>query len=116
MRDIEISNTLKELGIPAHILGYPYLRHAIKMVMEDMSIAYSICKQLYPEVAKHFDSTSARVERACRHAIELAYNNRENIFAWINIFCTEAKPTVGCFIASVADYLRIRENRRANDE
>lgn len=112
-RDLEaaITNIIHEIGVPAHIKGYLYLRKAITMVYEDIELLGSITKVLYPDVAKHFNTTSSRVERAIRHAIEVAWS-RGNIEAISSLFgytvnASKAKPTNSEFIAMVADKLRL---------
>lgn len=113
----EITNILHEIGVPAHIKGYLYLRESIAMVYNNIEILGSITKVLYPEVAKKYRTTSSRVERAIRHAIEVAWN-RGNIDAISAIFSytvslAKSKPTNSEFIAMIADRLRL-EHRRAS--
>ncbi|NLC95067.1 MAG: sporulation transcription factor Spo0A [Bacilli bacterium] len=113
----EITNILHEIGVPAHIKGYLYLRESIAMVYHNIEILGSITKVLYPEVAKKFRTTSSRVERAIRHAIEVAWN-RGNIDAISSIFSytvslSKSKPTNSEFIAMIADRLRL-EHRKAS--
>lgn len=112
-RDLEsdITNIIHEIGVPAHIKGYMYLREAITMVYNDIELLGSITKVLYPDVAKHFNTTSSRVERAIRHAIEVAWS-RGNVDAISSLFgytvsVSKAKPTNSEFIAMVADRLRL---------
>lgn len=107
----EITTILHEIGVPAHIKGYLFLREAISMVYNDIDLLGSITKVLYPEVAKKFRTTSSRVERAIRHAIEVAWN-RGNIDAIASIFSytisiSKSKPTNSEFIAMIADKLRL---------
>ncbi len=113
----EITTILHEIGVPAHIKGYLYLRESISMVYANIEILGSITKVLYPEVAKKFRTTSSRVERAIRHAIEVAWN-RGNIDAISSIFSytvslAKSKPTNSEFIAMIADRLRL-EHRKAS--
>ncbi|ERJ13769.1 sporulation transcription factor Spo0A [Haloplasma contractile] len=113
----EITNILHEIGVPAHIKGYLYLRESISMVYNNIEILGSITKVLYPDVAKKFRTTSSRVERAIRHAIEVAWN-RGNIDAISQIFSytvslSKSKPTNSEFIAMIADKLRL-EHRKAS--
>ncbi len=113
----EITAILHEIGVPAHIKGYLYLRESISMVYNNIEILGSITKVLYPEVAKKFRTTSSRVERAIRHAIEVAWN-RGNIDAISSIFSytvslAKSKPTNSEFIAMIADRLRL-EHRKAS--
>ena len=107
----EITNILHEMGVPAHIKGYLYLRESINMVYNDIELLGSITKVLYPDVAKKYKTTASRVERAIRHAIEVAWN-RGNIEAISNIFgytvsVSKSKPTNSEFIAMIADKLRL---------
>lgn len=109
--EADITNIIHEIGVPAHIKGYMYLREAISMVYNDIELLGSITKVLYPEIAKHFNTTASRVERAIRHAIEVAWS-RGNIEAISSLFgytvsVTKAKPTNSEFIAMVADRLRL---------
>lgn len=112
-RDLEtdITNIIHEIGVPAHIKGYLYLREAISMVYHDIDLLGSITKVLYPDIAKQFNTTASRVERAIRHAIEVAWS-RGNIDAISSLFgytvsVSKAKPTNSEFIAMVADKLRL---------
>lgn len=109
--DVEITNILHEIGVPAHIKGYLYLRESITMVFNNIEILGSITKNLYPVVAKKYKTTSSRVERAIRHAIEVAWN-RGNVDAISSIFSytisyNKSKPTNSEFIAMLADKLRL---------
>lgn len=109
--EADITNIIHEIGVPAHIKGYLYLRKAITMVYEDIELLGSITKVLYPDVAKHFNTTASRVERAIRHAIEVAWS-RGNIESISSIFgytinVSKAKPTNSEFIAIIADRLRL---------
>ncbi len=106
-----ITKVLHELGIPAHIKGYQYLREAIELVINDVEFLGAITKELYPEVADNFNTTSSRVERAIRHAIEVAWE-RGNMEALNRYFGNSvnsegAKPTNSQFIAKIADQLRL---------
>lgn len=107
----EITSIIHEIGVPAHIKGYMYLREAITMVYNDIELLGSITKVLYPDIAKTFNTTASRVERAIRHAIEVAWN-RGNIDSIVALFGytinnSKAKPTNSEFIAMVADRLRL---------
>lgn len=109
--DASITNIIHEIGVPAHIKGYMYLREAISMVYNDIELLGSITKVLYPDIAKKFNTTASRVERAIRHAIEVAWS-RGNIDSISSLFGytvshSKAKPTNSEFIAMVADKLRI---------
>lgn len=109
--DSRITGVIHEIGVPAHIKGYLYLREAITMVYHNLELLGSITKILYPEIAKKYNTTPSRVERAIRHAIEVAWN-RGNIDSINRLFSntvnsTKAKPTNSEFIAMVADRLRL---------
>lgn len=109
--DHEITELLHEIGVPAHIKGYMYLRESITMVYNNVEILGGITKVLYPTVAKKFKTTSSRVERAIRHSIEVAWN-RGNVDAISQIFAytisyNKSKPTNSEFIAMIADKLRL---------
>ena len=109
--DASITTIIHEIGVPAHIKGYLYLREAISMVYNDIELLGSITKVLYPDIAKKFNTTASRVERAIRHAIEVAWS-RGNIDSISSLFgytvsMSKAKPTNSEFIAMVADRLRL---------
>ena len=109
--DMQVTDLIKEIGIPPHIKGYGYLREAIQMVYLNVDLLSSVTKILYPDIAKKFDTTSSRVERAIRHAIEVAWN-RGNYEAIADLFGYSShhmkqKPTNSEFIAMVADKLRM---------
>ncbi len=112
--DIEmmVTEIIHEIGIPAHIKGYQYLRHAIIMVVDNLDIINSITKELYPTVAKDFNTTPSRVERAIRHAIEVAWDRGDtdvlNSFFGYTIANSKGKPTNSEFIAMIADKLRLQ--------
>ncbi|MBE3553720.1 MAG: sporulation transcription factor Spo0A [Thermicanus sp.] len=111
--DAKITSIIHEIGVPAHIKGYIYLREAITMVYQNIEILGAITKVLYPEVAKKFNTTPSRVERAIRHAIEVAWQrgNMDSISKYFGytVSNTKAKPTNSEFIAMVADKLRIED-------
>lgn len=114
LRDIESSVTkvIHEIGVPAHIKGYQYLRDAIMMAIKDMDIINSITKQLYPNIARQYNTTPSRVERAIRHAIEVAWGRGQvevldNLFGY-TIQTAKGKPTNSEFIAMIADKLRLQ--------
>lgn len=116
--DREITDILHEIGIPAHIRGYQYIRESILLVYEDLEILNGITKILYPTVAAKYKTTASRVERAIRHAIEVAWV-RGNIDTITDIFSytisyNKAKPTNSEFIAMIADKLRIAHNKKTN--
>jgi len=103
----KITNIFITVGIPAHIKGYQFLREAIKLSMENPDIINSITKKLYPSIAEKFDTSASKVERAIRHAIEVAWNrgkieNINSIFG-LTVYSNNEKPTNGEFIALVAD-------------
>lgn len=105
--DEKISNIFITVGIPAHIKGYQFLREAIKMAVDNPEIINSITKQLYPSIAERFETSSSKVERAIRHAIEVAWNrgkieNINSLFG-VRVYSSNEKPTNGEFIALVAD-------------
>ena len=106
-----VTNVIHEVGVPAHIKGYQYLREAIMMVVNDIDIINQITKQLYPEIAEKYKTTPSRVERAIRHAIEVAWGRGqtdtvENIFGY-TVSAAKGKPTNSEFIAMIADKLRL---------
>ena len=107
--DEKIANLFISVGIPAHIKGYQFLREAIKMTIETPDIINSITKRLYPSIAERYNTSASKVERAIRHALEVAWNrgkieNINNIFG-IKIYTPNDKPTNGEFIALIADKL-----------
>ncbi len=109
--DANITSIIHEIGVPAHIKGYQYLREAITMVYNNIEILGAITKTLYPDIAVKFKTTPSRVERAIRHAIEVAWT-RGNIDSISQLFgytinISKSKPTNSEFIAMVADKLRI---------
>ncbi len=109
--DASITSIIHEIGVPAHIKGYLYLREAITMVYNDIELLGSITKILYPNIAKKYNTTASRVERAIRHAIEVAWS-RGNVDSISSLFgytvsLSKAKPTNSEFIAMVADKLRL---------
>ena len=106
-----VTNVIHEIGVPAHIKGYQYLREAIMMVINDIDVINQITKQLYPEIAMRYHTTPSRVERAIRHAIEVAWARGkneavENIFGY-TVSAAKGKPTNSEFIAMIADKLRL---------
>lgn len=109
--EAKITNVIHEIGVPAHIKGYQYLREAISMVIEDMDLLGAITKELYPNIANVFNTTPSRVERAIRHAIEVAWTRGKvetinKIFGY-TVNTNKGKPTNSEFIAMVADKLRL---------
>lgn len=106
-----VTNIIHEVGVPAHIKGYQYLREAIIMVVNNIDVINQITKQLYPEIAEKYGTTPSRVERAIRHAIEVAWGRGqtetvENIFGY-TVSAAKGKPTNSEFIAMIADKLRL---------
>ena len=107
----DVTNMIHEIGVPAHIKGYQYLREAIMMSVEDQSMISSITKILYPTIAKRFQTTPSRVERAIRHAIEVAWSRGrmetlDALFGY-TIDTGKGKPTNSEFIALIADRIRL---------
>ncbi len=107
-----VTKIIHQIGVPAHIKGYQYLRTAIIMTMHDTELINSITKQLYPGVAKKYGTTASRVERAIRHAIEVAWDRGDvdtiNSYFGYTVQSARGKPTNSEFIALVADNLRLR--------
>ena len=111
-REIIITDILHQVGVPAHIKGYHYLRKAILIALADMKVIDSVTKELYPAVVRYFDTTPSRVERAIRHAIEVAWDRGDvdvltNYFGY-TIQNTRGKPTNSEFIAMIADRIRLK--------
>ena len=107
-----VTECIHELGVPAHIKGYQYIRTAIMMVVENMDMLNYITKQLYPEIAHAYNTTASRVERAIRHSIEVAWTRGKpetmnEIFGY-TIHTGKGKPTNSEFIAMVADRIRLQ--------
>ena len=114
VRDLEkdVTDMIHELGVPAHIKGYQYLREAIMMAVEDIDMLGSITKILYPTIAKKYQTTASRVERAIRHAIEVAWSRGkmetlDALFGY-TINTGKGKPTNSEFIALIADKLQLQ--------
>lgn len=112
-RDLEqdVTDMIHEIGVPAHIKGYQYLREAIMMSVDDPAMISSITKILYPTIAKRFQTTPSRVERAIRHAIEVAWSRGrmetlDALFGY-TIDTGKGKPTNSEFIALIADRIRL---------
>jgi two-component system response regulator (stage 0 sporulation protein A) len=109
--DYEVTNIIHQMGVPAHIKGYQYLRDAILLVIAEVNLLGAVTKELYPMIAEKYQTTPSRVERAIRHAIELAWD-RGNVelmsrYFGYTINLEKGKPTNSEFIAMVADRLRI---------
>lgn len=112
--EAEITEIIHEVGVPAHIKGYQYLREAIMMSVNDMEMLNSITKILYPSIAKKFQTTPSRVERAIRHAIEVAWSRGkmdtiDEMFGY-TINNGKGKPTNSEFIALITDRIRLHMN------
>jgi two-component system response regulator (stage 0 sporulation protein A) len=108
---IQVTEILHQIGVPAHIKGYHYLRDSIIMAIETPDIINAVTKQLYPGVAKRYGTTASRVERAIRHAIEVAWDRGDvdvlNSYFGYTIHNTRGKPTNSEFIAMISDRLRL---------
>lgn len=116
--EIIVTDIIHQIGIPAHIKGYHYLREAILLSIEDKEMLESVTKQLYPTVAKKFNTTASRVERAIRHAIETAWDRGDidtinNLFGY-TVSVGKGKPTNSEFIALITDNLRLKYKNNAN--
>ncbi len=113
-----VTDIIHEIGVPAHIKGYQYLREAIILTINDMDIINAVTKVLYPEVARKFNTTPSRVERAIRHAIEVAWDRGDietlQKFFGYTVSNIKGKPTNSEFIAMIADCLSLR--RRAAEQ
>ena len=110
--EMRVTDILHQVGVPAHIKGYQYLRDAILMAIDDEDIINAVTKRLYPGVAKKHATTSSRVERAIRHAIEVAWDRGDveilNSYFGYTIHSTRGKPTNSEFIAMIADKFRLQ--------
>ena len=110
--ELKVTEILHEIGVPAHIKGYHYLRDSIIMSVEHPEIINAVTKQLYPSVAKKYETTSSRVERAIRHAIEVAWDRGDvdvlNSYFGYTIHNDRGKPTNSEFIAMISDKLRLQ--------
>ncbi|MBE6599514.1 MAG: sporulation transcription factor Spo0A [Ruminococcaceae bacterium] len=110
--ETQVTKIIHQIGVPAHIKGYQYLRTAIMMTISDSEIINSVTKVLYPSVAKKYQTTTSRVERAIRHAIEVAWDRGDldtlNAYFGYTIQNSRGKPTNSEFIAMIADNLRLK--------
>ncbi|MBR2343100.1 MAG: sporulation transcription factor Spo0A [Clostridia bacterium] len=110
--EAQVTKIIHQIGVPAHIKGYQYLRCAILMTIDDNEVINSVTKVLYPTVAKKFQTTTSRVERAIRHAIEVAWDRGDvdtlNSYFGYTIQNSRGKPTNSEFIAMIADNLRLK--------
>ena len=117
-RDLErqITGIIHDIGVPAHIKGYQYLREAIMLTVADMDIINAVTKVLYPTVAKKFGTTASRVERAIRHAIEVAWDRGDletlQKYFGYTVNGAKGKPTNSEFVAMIADRISLEESRR----
>ena len=114
--EVKVTNIIHEIGVPAHIKGYQYLRDGIMMVVDNIEVINQITKQLYPDLAKKYKTTPSRVERAIRHAIEVAWSRGqvetvESIFGY-TVSSNKGKPTNSEFIAMIADKLRLEHRKQ----
>ena len=111
--EADVTAIIHEVGVPAHIKGYQYVREAIIMAVQDMDVINAVTKVLYPEVAKRFHTTPSRVERAIRHAIEVAWDrgDLETLQGYFGytVNSSKGKPTNSEFIAMIADRLRLHK-------
>ncbi len=112
----EVTEMLHEIGVPAHIKGYQYVREAIVLTVQNMEIINAVTKVLYPEVAKRFGTTPSRVERAIRHAIEVAWDRGDletlQKYFGYTVSISKGKPTNSEFIAMLSDRLALEKRRR----
>lgn len=115
--EAQVTKIIHQIGVPAHIKGYQYLRTAIIMAIKDNDVINSVTKILYPSVAKQYSTTSSRVERAIRHAIEVAWDRGDldvlNSFFGYTVQNSRGKPTNSEFIAMIADNLRLKNKSYA---
>ncbi len=111
--EMRVTGIIHDIGVPAHIKGYQYLREAIIMTVQDMDTINAITKVLYPTVAKRYKTTSSRVERAIRHAIEVAWDRGDvevlNSFFGYTVSNVKGKPTNSEFISMIADRIRLEQ-------
>ena len=113
----EVTSVIHEVGVPAHIKGYQYVREAIVIAVQDMDVINAVTKVLYPEVARRYATTPSRVERAVRHAIEVAWergdlDTLQRYFGY-TVNSSKGKPTNSEFIAMIADRIRLQRKVRA---
>ncbi|MDO5142189.1 MAG: sporulation transcription factor Spo0A [Eubacteriales bacterium] len=110
--EVRVTEVIHQVGVPAHIKGYQYLREAIMMTVDDMEAVSAITKVLYPSIAKKFKTTSSRVERAIRHAIEVAWDRGDietlQSYFGYTVSGVKGKPTNSEFISMIADRLRLQ--------
>lgn len=115
--EVMITEIIHQIGVPAHIKGYHYLRNAIMMSVEDPEMINAVTKRLYPSIAKRFKTTSSRVERAIRHAIEVAWDRGDvdtlNSYFGYTIHSLRGKPTNSKFVAMISDRVRLTLKKTA---
>ncbi|MGN0244106.1 MAG: sporulation transcription factor Spo0A [Lachnospiraceae bacterium] len=116
--EVTVTNMIHEIGVPAHIKGYQYLRDSIMLAVDDMDILNSITKRLYPTIAEMHHTTSSRVERAIRHAIEVAWGRGkmdtiDDLFGY-TVNAGKGKPTNSEFIALISDKIRLEEKMKVS--
>jgi two-component system response regulator (stage 0 sporulation protein A) len=111
-----VTSIIHEIGVPAHIKGYQYLREAILIAVDNMDVINAVTKVLYPEVAKRYGTTASRVERAIRHAIEVAWDRGDietlQKYFGYTVSNSKGKPTNSEFIAMIADRLQLQQKVR----
>jgi len=109
--EVMVTDIIHQIGVPAHIKGYHYLRDAIIMSVEDSEMINAVTKRLYPSIAKRYKTTSSRVERAIRHAIEVAWDRGDvdtlNSYFGYTIHSLRGKPTNSEFVAMISDRIRL---------
>jgi two-component system response regulator (stage 0 sporulation protein A) len=114
--EAQVTAIIHEIGVPAHIKGYQYLREAILIAVADMDVINAVTKVLYPEVARRFDTTASRVERAIRHAIEVAWDRGDldtlQKYFGYTVNSAKGKPTNSEFIAMIADRLSLQMKQK----
>ena len=115
--ELTVTEILHQIGVPAHIKGYQFLRDAILLTMNEPEYINAVTKRLYPEIAKKNGTTASRVERAIRHAIEVAWDRGDvdtlNSYFGYTIHNLRGKPTNSEFIAMIADKMRLDKRQRA---
>ena len=115
--ELKVTDILHQIGVPAHIKGYQFLRDAILLTMNEPEYINAVTKRLYPEIAKKNDTTASRVERAIRHAIEVAWDRGDvdtlNSYFGYTIHNLRGKPTNSEFIAMIADKMRLDKHQQA---
>jgi len=113
----QVTDVIHEVGVPAHIKGYQYVREAIVIAVQDIEVINAVTKVLYPEVAKRYNTTPSRVERAVRHAIEVAWDRGDletlQRYFGYTVSNIKGKPTNSEFIAMIADKIRLEDRKRA---